>query len=124
MAKRKKTLTEIIARARELRREGTVPEIFLWSILRNRQVENLRIRRQHDVPPYVVDFYCPEAKLVIELDGESHVGRANYDDRRTAFLMSEGVSVIRFTNDEVLQSIEAVVDAIARAAQDRVRKKN
>ena len=63
-----------------------------------------------------MDYYCPAAKLVVELDGMTHVGQGEADDRRTAFLERQGVRVIRFTNDELLSAYEAVAVAIARAA--------
>ena len=117
MKPRKKTLPEIIALARELRQQETMPEILLWSILRNRQVEVLKFRRQHDLEPYVADFYCAEAKLVIELDGESHVGQALRDELRTMAIETHGLRVLRYTNDEVLQyhglDAASIADTIA-----------
>jgi len=107
---------DIKSRARELRRNPTIPEQRLWSILRDRRLAGLKFRRQYPINPFFVDFLCFEKKLVVELDGMSHVGRAVQDEQRTHRLESNGWSVFRVTNDDVLQSIEAVADGIARAA--------
>jgi very-short-patch-repair endonuclease len=105
---------QTVKRARRLRREPPFPESLLWSRLRTRQLGGLYFRRQHPVGKYIVDFYCAAAKLVIELDGESHDDRARYDEQRTGFLEAAGLRVIRFTDDEVLKSLENVVFVIAR----------
>ena len=104
------------ARARNLRSELTGPERKLWNLLRNRRLGGLKFRRQRAIGPYVVDFFCNDANLVVELDGESHVGKAEEDEKRTAWLEENGLRVIRFTNDDVLAHEEAVATAIARAA--------
>jgi very-short-patch-repair endonuclease len=104
------------ARARELRRNATGPERMLWSALHARQVGGLKFRRQHPIEPYIVDFYCAQAKLVIELDGESHEGRQGYDLQRERFLRRQGFKVFRVTNDDVLDNLEGVCEAIVRAA--------
>ena len=101
-------------RAIELRHGATGPEKILWSALRARQVDGLKFRRQHPIEPYVVDFYCAEAKLVVELDGESHEGRQAYDEQRTVFLRSLGLKVFRVANDDVVENLEGVVEAILR----------
>ena len=98
--------------SRSLRRESTHPERALWDLLRVKQLAGLRVRRQHVVGPYIVDFYCPSAKLVIELDGESHDGRLEYDAKRTSHLEKLGLKVFRVTNDEVLEDPDAVAEAI------------
>jgi len=73
----------------------------------------MKFRRQHPVEPYVVDFLCASAKLVIELDGESHDGRLRYDDRRTQHLEDLGFQVLRVTNDDVLTNLDGVMELIA-----------
>ena len=105
-----------VARARDLRRELTFPERLLWSRLRSRRLFDLKFRRQHPVGPFIADFYCDEARLVVEVDGESHVGRAEADARRAAFMEARGMRLLRVTNDDVLQDLDAVLTAIARAA--------
>src|SRR5262245_54406815 len=90
-------------RQRELRRESTYPERLLWSRLRAGRLGGVKFRRQHSVGPYFVDFYSAQYALAIELDGLSHEGRADDDERRTAFLIEEGLQVVRFTNEQVLR---------------------
>ncbi len=106
----------MLARSRRLRKESTVPERLLWSHLRNRQLNNLKFRRQHVVGAFVVDFVCESVALVVELDGESHVGQGVKDNDRSAYLKQNGYRVLRVTNDDVIGGIEAVLLAIERAA--------
>ena len=103
-----------LTRARTLRREGTIPERALWNILRGKQADGMKFRRQVPIGPYVVDYYCPAESLVIELDGMSHVGQAKRDADRSAYLESQGMRVLRVTNDDVLQHPEAVVRCILK----------
>ena len=102
-------------RARSLRRESPIPEHVLWGLLRNQKVGGLKFRRQQTLGPFIVDYVCVERMLIIELDGESHVGRYQADQKRTAWLEKQGYKVVRFTNDEVLGDPVAVAEAIARA---------
>ncbi|MEX0774488.1 MAG: DUF559 domain-containing protein [Phycisphaeraceae bacterium] len=102
--------------SRELRKEAPIPERILWGLLRNRQIGGLKFRRQHPIGPFIADFCCIEVMLIVELDGLTHVGRAAEDQARTAHLESLGYQVLRVTNDDLLGSPEAVVNAIARAA--------
>ncbi len=106
----------IISRARELRRASTPAERKLWSALRSKQLCGLKFRRQHPLPPYIVDFYCHEKRLVVELDGGHHneVARTAYDLERTAWLQAQGLRVIRFWNHEVEINLVGVLEAIAR----------
>ena len=104
------------SRARELRRNSTIPERILWGMLRNRNLAGLKFRRQHVIGPYVVDYLCHDAHLVVELDGMSHVGQAEQDFKRTQYLEKQGYRVFRVTNDDVLQTPDAVADAIVQAA--------
>ncbi len=103
-------------RARDLRKKAPVPERVLWGMLRDRRLAGLKFRRQQVVGPFIVDFYCEGSKLVVELDGLSHTGTGAADDRRTAYLESLGLRVLRVTNDDLLQDSHAVMTAIARAA--------
>ncbi len=104
--------------AKSLRANATEAERKLWDLLRRRQVGSLRFRRQQTIGPYVVDFFCPSARLVIELDGSQHglEETVAYDDARTAFLEARGFRVLRFWNEEFLRKPEAVLEAIWRAA--------
>jgi very-short-patch-repair endonuclease len=99
--------------ARELRQPQTPPETKLWSRLRDRQLDGLKIRRQHPIDRFIIDFYCAEAKLCIEIDGDSHADQIEYDQARTEYLNERGYTVIRFTNREVWQQLDAVLQAIA-----------
>jgi very-short-patch-repair endonuclease len=100
-------------RAKELRGDSTFPERLLWSRLRGKRLAGLKFRRQHVVGPYFVDFYCAKAQLVIELDGQSHDGCAAYDRQRTEFLERKGLCVVRHSNDDVLDDVDAVAEDIA-----------
>jgi adenine-specific DNA methylase len=103
---------ELLKFARNLRKQQTDAETKMWHLLRNRRLAGKKFRRQHPIPPYVVDFYCHEAALVVEIDGGQHAEARRYDDARTAFLEKKGLQVIRFWNNEVLGEIEAVLQVI------------
>lgn len=104
---------------RDLRRHATAAESKLWKLLRRRQLAGLRFRRQHSIGPYVVDFYCPEVRLVVELDGAVHDDplRAAYDAARESYLEGLGLRVLRFGNERVMRQADLVLDAIAEAGQ-------
>ena len=113
MAKSHRIAPKTKARARRLRKEAPFPERLLWSHLRAGQLGSMRFRRQHPIGPYICDFYCAAAQLVIELDGLSHDDRAVYDDERTRFIVAHGLRVIRFSDDEVVRNVNDVVYRIA-----------
>lgn len=100
--------------ARRLRRQLSLPEMLLWQRLRLTRGE-LRFRRQHAIGPYVADFYCPAARLVIEVDGAAHDRRQAADRRRDEYLASLGIRVIRFPATAVLADPAEVADAIFRS---------
>lgn len=100
------------ARAKELRVNASQAEKLLWSALRGKNVAGIKFRRQHPIEPYIADFYCHAAKLVIEVDGESHDTRIEYDRQRTEFLASLDLQVVRISNDDVLNNLEGVVEFI------------
>ncbi len=104
------------AKARSLRRETTPLERILWSLLRAGQIGGLKFRRQHPIGPFVADFYCHEAQLIVELDGMSHEDRAEYDARRTKYFEDLGLHVFRVTNDDIREDSEVVARGIAQAA--------
>jgi len=85
---------------RELLKNRPAPEIILWTKLKRKQLNGLRFRRQYSVNRYVVDFYCPAKRLVIEIDGDSHFTNEaqKYDEQRSTYLKALGLSVLRFTN--------------------------
>jgi very-short-patch-repair endonuclease len=111
----------IRARARELRQPQTPAERVLWSRLRNRQL-GYKFRRQHPIGCYIVDFYCAERKLAIEIDGDSHAEQVEYDAERTAWLAEQGVRVVRFTNRQVHRQTDDVLEAILSECQDPERR--
>ena len=101
--------------ARELRLRTTEAEQKLWSLLRNRQLKGKKFRRQHAIANYVVDFYCHECRLVIELDGNFHTDdeAKEYDKARTALLNELGITVLRFWNEEVIKDSENVLRKVS-----------
>jgi len=109
-----------------LRTHGTAAEAVLWRHLQRRQVRGYKFRRQFGVGPYVLDFYCPAARLAVELDGGYHDApeQRTYDAERTAHLAAENIRVLRFENRAVLDDAEAVAAAIAAAlpAGDATRR--
>jgi very-short-patch-repair endonuclease len=104
--------------AKELRRKQTDAERVLWMRLRARQILGLKFRRQHPIGGYIVDFCCPEAGLVVELDGSQHVSQASADQYWTEFLLQEGYQVLRYWNHEVLTVPDAVLQHIANTVSD------
>ncbi|MCK4333671.1 endonuclease domain-containing protein [candidate division WOR-3 bacterium] len=108
---------EILKRCRELRSSQTPAELKLWTCLRNKQLFGFKFRRQHPIGKFIVDFYCHEAKLAIELDGGGHTepAQAKYDNERTDSLEVEGIRILRFWNTDVLGNLEGVIETIAEA---------
>jgi very-short-patch-repair endonuclease len=102
-------------RAKSLRRTMTEPERALWHVLR-RNRQGPHFRRQHAVGPYILDFYCAEAKLCVEVDGPVHTEQVEHDRRRTEWLNGQGIRVIRFAVEDVAVRSAWVVAAIAQAA--------
>lgn len=104
--------------ARRMRRDPTTPEQLLWEALRLKRLDGHRFRRQRVIEPYIVDFYCPQAKVAIEVDGESHLWRSLEDRERDERLLETGVSVVRVTNDEVRYHLDEVKALIRAAIQE------
>ena len=113
----KKILKE---RRRDLRKNVTVSEKILWDYLRNRQIKGQKFFRQYSIGPYIADFYCAEARLVIELDGESHLpnDQVLYDVERTKYLNGNNIKVLRFWNYEIINNIDKVISTLAKALPD------
>jgi len=111
----------VLAHAREMRHPQTPAEAMLWRALRNRQT-GFKFRRQHPIDRFIVDFYCAEAKLLIEVDGATHLEpeQREYDKARTEYLEELGYKVIRFTNDDVKGSIHSVAGEILRTVEIRI----
>ena len=108
-------------RAQLLRKKATEPERILWRHLRNRNFAEYEFRRQHPFDDYVLDFYCPSAKLAIELDGGGHNCRGGQirDRTRAEFLARHGVVVLRFWNHQIRQEIDSVLRSIWFALEQR-----
>jgi very-short-patch-repair endonuclease len=98
----------------DLRNNLTPAEAALWNALKNSQFKNRKFRRQHSIGKYIVDFYCPAEKLIIELDGAIHneTGQAIYDFERDKYLESLGNKVLRFENKLVFQNLEEVLEQV------------
>jgi very-short-patch-repair endonuclease len=97
-----------------LRNNMPPAEKIVWAKLRSQQIESCKFRRQYSIDKFVIDFYSPELRLAIEIDGDSHYqdGAAEYDRERQEFLESKGTQVLRFTNQEVYQNMDGVVERI------------
>ena len=106
---------------RRLRSNMTGPETRLWSRLRARQLQGLKFRRQHGIGPYIVDFYCPEQSLVIEVDGDGHADTDQIlkDRQREKYLQSLGLHVIRYINDDILKNLDGVMEDLAERLSSR-----
>jgi very-short-patch-repair endonuclease len=102
-------------RARELRRFSTDAEKQLWRALRARRLAGAKFRRQVWLGDYIADFYCSEARLVVEADGGQHDERHDYDAQRDAWLRQEGFRVVRFWNNDILDNLDGVLASIAKA---------
>ena len=100
---------------RELRSKMTKAEAIVWQKLRCKQIENCKFRNQYSVDRFVLDFYSPEIKLAIEIDGECHFqeGVAQYDQERQIFIESAGIKFLRFTNKDVYENLNGVLETIA-----------
>jgi very-short-patch-repair endonuclease len=106
------------ARARKLRQTSTEVEKRLWRWLRDGRLDGLSFRRQHPAGPYILDFYCPQLRLSIELDGSQHHVQENRDVKRTAWLQRCGVTELRFWNNDVTQNLYGVLETIKGAAEE------
>ncbi len=104
----------LIEFARKLRQDATDPEALMWACLRDRRMNKRKFRRQHPVAPYVLDFYCANLKLSVELDGGQHntAEGKQHDKAREAFLRSQGIETLRFTNDEMMRHTDSVMNVI------------
>jgi len=105
---------ELLTNRRFLRNRSTPAEATLWKSLQNSNLDGRKFRRQHSIGPYIIDFYCPSEKLAVELDGQGHFTFAGqlYDERRTKYLNSFDIRVIRIENCQVYTNLNAVLDYI------------
>lgn len=101
-------------RRKKLRNNATSAESFLWKYLQQKKLDGKKFRRQHSITNYIVDFYCPSEKLIVELDGEIHnnISQQNYDFERTQKLEALGFKVIRYENKQVFENLERVLEDI------------
>ncbi len=111
---RKQGEYRITQKARSLRQNMTKAEVILWMHLRKRALNGARFRRQHPIGPYIADFTCPSAKLIVEVDGATHStpGELAYDTRRTKYLEQQGWTVIRVNNTDIYENMDGVWRAI------------
>ena len=113
---------EYLTLRRELRTNGTSAEATMWSMLKSRQIDGCKFRRQFSIGAFILDFYCPQKKLAIELDGNPHFteGGNLYDQQRDEILNRQyGIYVLRFENELVYKRPEDVIDKIREALKDR-----
>ena len=110
-------------RARSLRKNATPSEKLLWPRLRDRRFANFKFRRQQPVGPYIVDLYCADVRVIIELDGESHIGKELYDEKRSQWLKSQGHKVLRIWDSEIYSNLDKVMEMIYEECMARSRAK-
>ena len=113
-----------IDRARELRRRSSAPERALWWRVRNRQAAGLKFRRQAPVGPYIADFLCESARLIVEIDSRAHEGRQAYDARRDAWLREHGYRNLRVMAADVMERMDDVLALIMQEAEAGERGEN
>jgi len=106
-----------LMRRRALRKRSTDAEAVLWHLLRGRRFWGLKFRRQHPLGPFILDFFCTDIRLAVELDGGQHFTSEGqeYDRRRSQYLAQLGVQVIRFSNRELFEEVEGVLEALGQA---------
>ncbi len=117
--------TEQKGKRKLLRKNMPSAEIILWSRLKSRQMLGYKFRRQYSVDHYILDFYCPELKLAVEIDGESHFnahGRKENDLKRQRFIESFGIQFVRYTNNEIVENIAGVLQNLSTAVKERSKE--
>jgi very-short-patch-repair endonuclease len=107
---------ETVDFAKKLRKQMTLTEKLLWEKLRRKSISGVKFRRQHPIGFYIADFYCHEARLVIEVDGAIHSlpGRKEHDGNRDAEMKRLGIQVLRFSNDEIQNNLDNVIKLIEK----------
>lgn len=109
--------TRTLVRAHALRQSATDAEHKLWQRLRAGQLNDFKFRRQHSLPPYIVDFACLKARVIVELDGSQHDDEQ--DATRTRFLEAQGFKVVRFWDNDVLRDTDTILEAILSVVENR-----
>ena len=114
--------TKLKPNARRLREEMTDSERNLWARLRRKQIMDVQFYRQKPLGPYIVDFYAPKAKIVVEVDGSQHIEEdvEQKDVRRDKYLKSQNLSVLRFNNLQVLKEMDSVIEIIYQTVKVRL----
>ena len=104
------------SKRKHLRNNSTEAEILLWTYLKGKELAGRKFRRQQSIGNYIVDFYCPEEKLVVELDSDFHFDDEvkKYDEERSEFIYNLGIKLIRFENQEVVYNLETVLNSIEK----------
>jgi very-short-patch-repair endonuclease len=111
----------VVESAKMLRNSMTYHEKLLWEKLKGKQICGIRFRRQHPIALFIADFYCNKARLVVEVDGEIHYSKEDYDDGRSAEMEKYGIQVIRFTNSDVQNCIDKVIQQIEAIVNERIK---
>jgi very-short-patch-repair endonuclease len=114
MKKETKYPKYIIDLARKLRQKMTIPELILWENIKNRQVDGHKFRRQHPIYRYILNFYCHEKRLAIEVDGETHSERKVYDKFRDKYLESINIKTLRIKNRDIIENLDKVIEVIQK----------
>ena len=115
--------SEFRERRKNLRNNSTPAEAVLWRSLKGRGARGYKFRRQQSIGPYILDFYCPELRLCIELDGSSHDLKFDFDQRRSGFLHEQGIRVVRFENNLVRADVDGIVAEIIRIGEEIKRER-
>jgi very-short-patch-repair endonuclease len=112
------------ARRKSLRNNLPQAEIILWSKLKSRQLMGFKFRRQYSIGSYIIDFYCPETKLAIEIDGDSHFRRSSitYDKERQSFIEGFGIQFLRFTNSDIYRNLNGVLITICETLEEKMNR--
>ncbi len=112
MIEKKYSPKYIIQLAQKLRKNMTPAEIILWEMIKDKKISGYKFRNQHPVDRYILDFYCHEKKLAVEIDGHIHDHRKDYDEHRDEYLKSAGIEVLRFSNDEIINNPDKIIEII------------
>jgi len=115
---------DIRENARQLRKDASEAEKCFWNHVRNRRLNGYKFKRQVPIGNYIADFLCESAALIVEIDGGQHMEQTGYDNVRTNYLQSQGYTVMRFWNNDVLTNIEGVLTALTLALSQRERGNN
>jgi len=111
---------------KKLRNDTPKAERILWSQLQGRQIQNLKFRRQYGIGPYVVDFFCPQLRLTVEVDGDSHFQKnaEKYDKKRQKYIEKHNICFLRFTNEDVYKNLDGVIEEIVMWTEEKGWEEN